>query len=72
LDHRNGLARAVIESNGASAAKAFVRIVDGDYAESWMEGMDVYHNPRPNTLSIPQWSWGQHITVSSVMAGSRA
>jgi hypothetical protein len=28
--------------------------------------------PGPNTLSIPQWSWGQHVTVSSVMAGPRA
>jgi hypothetical protein len=41
---RHGL--AIDHDPSASAPKPFVRIVDEDYAESWMEGMDVYHNPR--------------------------
>lgn len=30
----------------ASEPKAFERVVDENYSESWMEGMDIYHNPR--------------------------
>src|SRR5260370_38121218 len=41
---RHGL--VIDHDPSASAPKTFVRIVDEDYAESWMEGMDVYHNPR--------------------------
>jgi hypothetical protein len=29
----------------ASVPKPFVRVVDEAYVESWVEGMDVYHNP---------------------------
>jgi hypothetical protein len=30
----------------ASEPRHFTRVVDEDFAESWMEGMDVFHNPR--------------------------
>jgi hypothetical protein len=30
----------------ASEPKEFVQVVDDSYSESWIEGMDVYHNPR--------------------------
>lgn len=29
----------------ASEPKQFSRVVDGSFTESWLEGMDVYHNP---------------------------
>jgi len=31
---------------GASAPVPFSRVVDADYTETWIDGMDVYHNPR--------------------------
>jgi hypothetical protein len=40
---RGGL--VVDHDPNASVPKSFVRAVDRDYTESWVEGMDVYHNP---------------------------
>jgi len=37
---------AIDHDPNASEPKPFVRVVDEDYTESWVEGMDVYHNPR--------------------------
>ncbi|MDP8927203.1 MAG: hypothetical protein M3O70_01125 [Actinomycetota bacterium] len=37
---------AVDHDPRAAVPKPFVRTVDEDFNESWIEGMDVYHNPR--------------------------
>jgi hypothetical protein len=37
---------AIDHDPNASEPKAFTRAVDKNYTESWVEGMDVYHNPR--------------------------
>jgi hypothetical protein len=40
---RRGL--AIDHDPNASEPIGFVQIVDNDYTETWIEGMDVYHNP---------------------------
>ena len=36
---------AVDHDPNVSVPKSFVRVVDANFTESWVEGMDIYHNP---------------------------